>query len=71
MEGPVQRDMLKLGDIDLELHQTGGGPPLLLLHSGQGFVPDQPYVAMLAQRYRVIEPSHPGFGYFQPARLAR
>ncbi len=53
---------MRLGDIDLELHETGDGPPLLFLHGGQGFVPDQPFVGMLAKRYRVIAPSHPGFG---------
>ena len=53
---------MKLGDIDLELHEVGSGPPLLFLHSGQGFVPDQPFVAMLAKRFRMIAPSHPGFG---------
>jgi pimeloyl-ACP methyl ester carboxylesterase len=58
----VKRDMIKLGDIDLELHEIGDGPPLLFLHSGQGFVPDQAFVGMLAKRYRLIAPSHPGFG---------
>ena len=59
----MKRDMIKIGDIDLELHEAGEGPPLLLLHSGQGFSPDDPYVGMLAKHYRVIAPSHPGFGY--------
>jgi len=53
---------MRLGDIDLELHEVGSGPPLLFLHSGQGFVPDQPFVGMLAKRNRLIAPSHPGFG---------
>jgi len=53
---------MKLADIDLELHEVGSGPPLLFLHSGQGFVPDQPFVGMLAKRNRLIAPSHPGFG---------
>ena len=58
----LKRDMIKLGDIDLELHEVGEGSPLLFFHSGQGFVPDQAFVGMLAKRYRVIAPSHPGFG---------
>jgi pimeloyl-ACP methyl ester carboxylesterase len=58
----VKRDVIKLGDIDLEVHEVGEGPPLLFLHSGQGFVPDQAFVGMLAKRYRLIAPSHPGFG---------
>jgi pimeloyl-ACP methyl ester carboxylesterase len=55
--------MLKLGDVELELHEAGEGPPLLFLHSGQGFAPDDPYVALLSKHYRLIGPSHPGFGY--------
>jgi pimeloyl-ACP methyl ester carboxylesterase len=58
----MKQQMLSLGEIELELHDEGDGPPLLFLHSGQGFVPEQPYVAMLTKRYRVIAPSHPGFG---------
>lgn len=58
----LKRDMIKLGDVDLELHELGNGTPLLFFHSGQGFVPDQPFVGMLAKRYRLIAPSHPGFG---------
>ena len=56
----MKREMVKLGEIDLELHEAGDGPPLLFFHSGQ--VPEQPFVASLAQRYRLIAPSHPGFG---------
>ncbi|HEV8013887.1 MAG TPA: alpha/beta fold hydrolase [Stellaceae bacterium] len=59
----MKREMLKLGAVELELHETGDGPPLLFLHSGQGFAPDHPFVAMLGKHYRVIAPSHPGFGY--------
>jgi pimeloyl-ACP methyl ester carboxylesterase len=54
--------MLKLGSVELEIHETGDGPPLLFFHSGRGFRPDEPFVAMLAKKYRVIAPSHPGFG---------
>ena len=55
--------MLKLGEIELELHEAGDGPPLLFLHSGGGFEPEDAFVAMLARRYRLIAPSHPGFGH--------
>ena len=54
--------MLKLGEIELEVHESGEGPPLLFLHSGGGFDPEHAFVSMLARRYRVIAPSHPGFG---------
>jgi len=59
----VQRQMLKLGQIELELHESGAGAPLLFLHSGGGFSPDDAFVGLLAERHRVLAPSHPGFGY--------
>ena len=59
----MKRQMLKLGDIELELHESGAGSPLLFLHSGGGFSPDDAFVGLLAERHRVIAPSHPGFGY--------
>jgi pimeloyl-ACP methyl ester carboxylesterase len=52
-----------IAGVDIELHDSGGdAPPLLLLHSGQGFIAEQPYVGMLARQRRLIAPSHPGFG---------
>ena len=59
----MQRQMLKLGQIELELHESGAGAPLLFLHSGGGFSPDDAFVGLLAERHRVLAPSHPGFGY--------
>jgi pimeloyl-ACP methyl ester carboxylesterase len=54
--------MLKLGEVELELHESGTGAPLLFLHSGAGFSPDDAFVGLLAERHRVVAPSHPGFG---------
>ena len=59
----MKRQMLKLGEIELELHESGEGSPLLFLHSGAGFSPDDAFVGLLAAHHRVIAPSHPGFGY--------
>ena len=59
----MKRQMLKLGEIELELHESGEGSPLLFLHSGAGFSPDDGFVGLLAERHRVLAPSHPGFGY--------
>jgi pimeloyl-ACP methyl ester carboxylesterase len=58
----LKRDMLSIAGAEIELFDSGAGEPLLLLHSGQGFGPDHPYVALLAKKRRVIAPSHPGFG---------
>ncbi len=58
----VTREKITLAGIDIELFESGEGKPLLFLHGAQGFYPDQPYVGLLAQRRRLIAPSHPGFG---------
>jgi pimeloyl-ACP methyl ester carboxylesterase len=34
----------------------------LFLHGGGGFSPQQPFVAPLSEKRRVVAPSHPGFG---------
>jgi len=58
----VKREMIKLGSVDLELHEEGEGSPVLFFHSGRGFRSDERFVAMLTKKYRLIAPSHPGFG---------
>jgi pimeloyl-ACP methyl ester carboxylesterase len=58
----MTRETIDLAGIALELFEGGEGAPLLFLHSAQGFRPDQPYVGLLAQKRRLIAPSHPGFG---------
>lgn len=58
----LKRDIVTLAGIDVEFFEGGSGSPLLFLHGAQGFAPEQPYVAMLADRRRLIAPSHPGFG---------
>ena len=57
----MKRDITVAG-IKLELFEEGAGAPLLFLHSGQGFVPNQPFVGLLSKKRRLIAPSHPGFG---------
>ena len=46
----------------LELVERGAGRPLLFLHAGEGLMPERSWFELLAQRYRVIAPSHPGWG---------
>ena len=59
---PLQREMVAIAGVELELFQDGDGPPLLFLHGAQGFVPEHPYVRLLSAGHRLIAPSHPGFG---------
>lgn len=56
---PLRRDV---AGAELELMIKGEGQPLLFLHAGHGIDADDPLVALLAQSFRVIAPSHPGFG---------
>jgi len=58
----VPATKIKLADIELELFEDGQGQPLLFLHGGNGFAPEQPFVPRLAAKRRLIVPSHPGFG---------
>ena len=52
---------LRNGLFSVELRQSGSGEPLLFLH-GSGGVREGRYLDMLAQRFTVYAPSHPGFG---------
>jgi pimeloyl-ACP methyl ester carboxylesterase len=47
--------------IDLQVVRQGTGPPLLLLHGGDGPQGLVPLCARLAERFEVIVPTHPGF----------
>jgi pimeloyl-ACP methyl ester carboxylesterase len=57
----MSKRMLVAG-LDLELIDRGEGRPLLFLHAGEGLWPDRPWLKLLANHYRVIAPSHPGYG---------
>jgi pimeloyl-ACP methyl ester carboxylesterase len=51
-----------IAGVSVELLIKGQGQDLLFLHAGHGFEPDDPLVTELSKHYRVIAPSHPGFG---------
>jgi pimeloyl-ACP methyl ester carboxylesterase len=46
----------------VEVLERGKGRSLLFLHAGQGLAPERPWLDLLAERYRVIAPWHPGYG---------
>jgi pimeloyl-ACP methyl ester carboxylesterase len=61
----VQRETIAVGGIELEVFDSGGpaaATPILYLHAGRGFQPERRYVGLLAEKHRLIAPSHPGFG---------
>ncbi len=53
---------ITVAGVSLELEERGEGRPLLFLHPGEGLEPRRDCLALLAQRYRVIAPLHPGWG---------
>src|SRR5580700_9932431 len=53
---------ISLAGTTLELIERGQGRSLLFLHAGQGLAPERPWLDLLANRYCVIAPSHPGYG---------
>jgi pimeloyl-ACP methyl ester carboxylesterase len=57
---------VQVGGVDLEINEQGSGTPLVFLHPGYPLgrcAPDEPVLAMLAKNYRVLAPTHPGFGH--------
>ena len=52
---------LALQHIDLPVVRQGTGPPLLLLHGGDGPQNHLPFFQQLTERFDVIAPTHPGF----------
>src|SRR6201997_446261 len=53
---------MSLAGTSLELVECGQGRPLLFLHAGEGLAPERPWLELLSRRFRVIAPSHPGYG---------
>jgi pimeloyl-ACP methyl ester carboxylesterase len=53
---------ITVAGVSLELEERGHGRPLLFLHPGEGLEPEREWLDLLARRYRVIAPLHPGWG---------
>jgi pimeloyl-ACP methyl ester carboxylesterase len=58
----MMRHPLSIAGTSLELVERGAGRPLLFLHAGEGLAPERPWLELLARRYRVVAPWHPGWG---------
>src|SRR5437016_4879926 len=59
---------IMVNGIRVELIERGRGRPLLFLHPGIGLDGAAPALDRLAERARVIAPSHPGFGASEQPR---
>ena len=56
------RQSLTVANVDLEFEERGNGRPLLLLDAGEGVAPNRDWLDPLVQKFRVILPTHPGWG---------
>jgi pimeloyl-ACP methyl ester carboxylesterase len=54
--------MLDIDGVTLEMEERGAGQPLLFLHPGEGLQPQLEWLDLLARRFRVLAPHHPGWG---------
>jgi pimeloyl-ACP methyl ester carboxylesterase len=48
--------------VPVQYFEGGEGPPLVFLHGAGGITADSPFLAALAQRFRVLAPLTPGYG---------
>jgi pimeloyl-ACP methyl ester carboxylesterase len=55
-------DLTEVAGVRIELIERGSGRPLLLLHPAIGIKASDPVIDRLARSFRVLVPSHPGFG---------
>lgn len=55
-------ERIELNGIAVETLIAGDGPPLLFLHGGDYIAQNRPFLDLLARRFRVVMPRHPGFG---------
>jgi pimeloyl-ACP methyl ester carboxylesterase len=55
-------ERIAIGETTVEALVAGSGPPLLFLHGLDYFAEHRPFLELLANRFRVIAPRHPGFG---------
>lgn len=53
---------LKPSGIRIEVAEAGKGRDLLFLHGAGGHLPNDPLLAVLASKYRVVAPLLPGYG---------
>lgn len=56
-----QKVSVRKGMFNVTLYRGGSGDPLVFLHAAGGVRPEEPFLDLLAQRYDVIAPVHPGW----------
>jgi len=56
-------ERIEVSGIGIDLWRKGSGRPVLFLHPGDGFDPEDAFLDALATTHDVIAPWHPGFGH--------
>lgn len=59
----VEAQFREIRGQNTEIFEMGAGEPLLFLHPARGLDGCETFLKALAEKYRVIAPSHPGFGH--------
>ena len=59
---PPREEIVTIGGIDVQAWVSGRGDPVLVLHGAGGNRGFTRWTTMLAERYTVWAPTHPGFG---------
>jgi pimeloyl-ACP methyl ester carboxylesterase len=59
---PAEQSELRVRDVAVTLRRAGRGPKLLFLHGAGGVPQWLPFFDVLAERYEILVPEHPGFG---------
>ena len=54
--------VVSLRVVDVPLVRMGSGPPVLVLHGGDGPVDRLPFAEGISSSYELLHPTHPGFG---------
>ena len=68
MNSSDQNSSITINGVRVELIERGRGRPLLFLHPGIGLEGAEAVLDRLAEKARVIAPSHPGFGASEQPR---
>ena len=54
--------MISLHGVDVPVVRRGSGPPVLVLHGGDGPVDRLPFAENISGSFELLHPTHPGFG---------
>ena len=53
--------LVSLHGVDVPVVRRGSGPPILVLHGGEGLVDHLPFAERISSNFELLHPTHPGF----------